>query len=64
MPPLFDFYCNNCHKTFEKLVKNDVTVMPCPNCKGESKKKLSAPAGIMSTGEGFYKRPASKPPED
>lgn len=41
--PLFDFHCDACDRTFEKLVRAD-TLPPCPHC-GASRvhKCVSAP---------------------
>lgn len=37
--PIFEFYCQNCAKTFEKLVFKDIKIC-CPNCKSENCDKL------------------------
>lgn len=62
--PLFEFKCETCQTTVEKLVKADITFIECPNCNSKAKKQLSAPAGFNLVGDGFYKPNASKPPEN
>lgn len=60
--PLFDFYCTNCAKTFELLVKASSTPV-CPGCGGEIAKQVSCPvapgqsAGIIASAR---KRAASE----
>jgi putative FmdB family regulatory protein len=50
--PLYDFNCETCHKTFEKLVRKeaDIPSVVCPDC-GSDKvtRALSLPAAPLST---------------
>jgi len=39
----FDFRCTRCEHKFDKLVKSDVYVLPCPKCSKPSKRLISAP---------------------
>lgn len=48
--PLYDYYCKDCNKTFELLVKS-TTVPVCPACGGaqlEKQVSLTAPQGQTS----------------
>ena len=40
---LFDFECSTCHSIFEELVDDDIKVIPCTSCHGESHRQISAP---------------------
>lgn len=40
---LFDFDCNKCGHVFEELVHSDVSTSPCPACKGNGVRLISAP---------------------
>lgn len=43
--PIYEFECNECHKTFEKLcsMKEDLSQVPCEYCKAKNvKKKMSS----------------------
>jgi len=45
--PLFDYKCNECNKTFEKICHSDVLEVECKFCKkGMAKKQVCAPASI------------------
>ncbi|MDI1310393.1 MAG: zinc ribbon domain-containing protein [Methylotenera sp.] len=52
--PLYDFYCAECDKVFELLVKASSTPV-CPDCSGEISKQVSCPvapgqsAGIIAS---------------
>lgn len=54
--PLFEYHCNQCNKTFEKLRKQQVTEIKCPACGGQARKTVSvfAPSGCVApAGSGF-----------
>jgi putative FmdB family regulatory protein len=40
--PIFEYNCENCHYTFDKLVMHQQTNVDCPLCQGEVKKLMSA----------------------
>ena len=43
--PIYEFECNECHNTFEKLcsMKEDLSVIACEYCKAKNvKKKMSS----------------------
>ena len=45
--PLYDFTCEDCHESFEKLVRKeaDVATVECPKCAGKKiERQLSLPA--------------------
>jgi len=39
--PLYEFRCEECGHTFEKLVMSDEGNVRCPNCKGQVRKLMS-----------------------
>jgi putative FmdB family regulatory protein len=50
--PLYDFTCEECHESFEKLVRRDadVTTLECPKCYGKKvERQLSLPAKPVAT---------------
>ena len=40
---LFDFTCTKCDNTFEEMIDNDKTILPCPDCSGDAVRQLAAP---------------------
>ena len=52
MLKIFDFKCDSCSHTFEKLVK-DVDNVTCPKCNNHATKQMSTPQPIFK-GSGFY----------
>ena len=40
---LYEFYCNNCDKTFEMFTKVGVRNVKCPVCNNNSQKVFSCP---------------------
>lgn len=42
--PTYDYQCQTCKKDFTAMHKISEAAPPCPECGGEAKKKLSAPA--------------------
>ncbi len=40
--PLFEYHCESCDQTFEKLSKTQKEAIPCPDCKQEAAKIVSA----------------------
>lgn len=40
---LFDFECSKCGNTFEEMVDSNAQKHPCPSCKGNAKRLISAP---------------------
>jgi putative FmdB family regulatory protein len=55
--PLFEYHCESCDQTFEKLSKTQENATPCPDCKQEAAKVVSvfaASAGCAApSGSGF-----------
>jgi putative FmdB family regulatory protein len=53
--PTYEYYCNNCDFDFElfQSIKSD-PYTNCPKCKKKLERKISAPAGILFKGSGFY----------
>lgn len=39
--PLFEYHCETCDKTFEKLLKQQEETAPCPDCTQEAFKAVS-----------------------
>lgn len=53
--PTYEYECRKCGKTLEKF--QSMTAKPlatCPSCKGKLKRLISAGAGIIFKGSGFY----------
>ena len=56
--PLFEYHCEACGKTFEKLLKQQEAEAPCPNCGQSSQKAVSVfaatgPSCAAPAGSGF-----------
>lgn len=39
--PIFEYNCDNCQYTFDKLVMQQESTVTCPLCQGEVKKLMS-----------------------
>ena len=53
--PLYDYYCESCHKTTELLQKiNDPIATECPHCHQPHLKKQVSAAGFQLKGNGWY----------
>lgn len=53
--PTYEYECNKCGHVFD--VFHSMTAKPrvkCPECKGSTKKRIGAGAGIIFKGSGFY----------
>lgn len=50
--PIFDFFCNNCNKTFERFVFSlkDIDGVQCPLCGSKDIKKMLSGFSRGSTG--------------
>jgi putative FmdB family regulatory protein len=62
--PLFDFTCEQCGKTVEKIIQRfkeaeETNEIPC-ECGGVAKKQIGVPLPAHLYGEGFYKPSATK----
>jgi len=56
--PIYEFKCNECLHTFEKLlpIKNR-NLKTCPECRGKTLRRLvSGGTGIIKKGEGWTPR--------
>jgi len=53
--PIYEYHCDDCDFDFEllKSIKSD-PYSNCPKCKKKLVRKISAPAGILFKGSGFY----------
>jgi len=55
--PLFEYHCERCAKTFEKLLKKQETALPCPVCGQPAHKTVSVFASTTGcsapSGSGF-----------
>lgn len=55
--PTYEYVCDTCEETFEifQSIKDDaLTECPKPDCDGKIKRMISAGAGIIFKGSGFY----------
>ena len=53
--PTYDYRCPSCGTDFEKFQKmSDPPVAPCPECGADAERRLSAGAGLLFKGSGFY----------
>jgi putative FmdB family regulatory protein len=53
--PTYEYACQKCGYDFEKFQSiKDEPVKRCPKCKGKVVKKISAGAGMLFKGSGFY----------
>lgn len=53
--PTYEYRCPSCQNEFEKLQKmSDEPVADCPVCGSAAERLLSAGAGLLFKGSGFY----------
>ena len=53
--PTYDYECQKCKHVFEVFQSmSDKLIEKCPRCKGKVKRLISAGAGIIFKGSGFY----------
>ena len=53
--PTYEYRCPECGNEFEKFGKmSDPPVSECPRCGKEAPRKISAGAGLVFKGSGFY----------
>jgi putative FmdB family regulatory protein len=53
--PTYEYRCPSCGTEFEKFQKmSDPPVAECPGCGAEAERRLSAGAGLLFKGSGFY----------
>jgi putative FmdB family regulatory protein len=57
--PIFEFHCDNCDKTFEKLVFGGDPDVECPVCGQKDVKKLMSACAFKVDHHGFMSTPAS-----
>lgn len=53
--PTYEYCCDDCGECFEvfqKIADEPLTI--CPKCGGHLKKKITAGAGVIFKGTGFY----------
>ena len=60
--PIFEYNCDNCKYTFDKLVMQQETNVNCPLCQGDVKKLMSTFAvGTPDNGTGKLPTGPSRP---
>ncbi|MDP3803986.1 MAG: zinc ribbon domain-containing protein, partial [Candidatus Omnitrophota bacterium] len=53
--PTYEYECEKCGRRFDVFQKmSDEPVSPCPKCGGKAGRLISAGAGIIFKGSGFY----------
>jgi putative FmdB family regulatory protein len=53
--PTYEYRCAECGNEFEKFGRmSDPPVYACPACGAEAQRKMSAGAGLLFKGSGFY----------
>jgi putative FmdB family regulatory protein len=53
--PTYEYRCPSCGNEFEKFQRmSDEPVAECPSCGAGSQRRLSAGAGLLFKGSGFY----------
>jgi putative FmdB family regulatory protein len=53
--PTYEYRCAECGSEFDKFGRmSDPPVTECPNCGAEAQRKISAGAGLLFKGSGFY----------
>ena len=53
--PTYEYRCPECGNEFEKFGRmSDPPVTECPSCHAEAQRKISAGAGLVFKGSGFY----------
>ena len=55
--PIFEYNCDNCEHTFDKLVMQQESKVNCPLCQGDVKKLMSTFA-VGTSDNGTSKLPA------
>ena len=60
--PIFEYSCENCSYTFDKLVMQQQAEVNCPLCQGEVKKLMSAfSVGASTNGPSKLPQTPSRP---
>ena len=53
--PTYEYECASCHHRFERFLPITAKASnPCPRCKRSAKRLISAGAGLLFKGSGFY----------
>lgn len=53
--PTYEYLCNKCNLQFEKFQQiTEDPIKKCPSCAGPAERLISAGAGIIFKGSGFY----------
>jgi len=53
--PFFNYHCEKCDLTEERMVKKYDDVVKCTKCGGDVVKQVSSPKGFILKGAGFYR---------
>ncbi|MCP4273258.1 MAG: zinc ribbon domain-containing protein [Gammaproteobacteria bacterium] len=62
--PIYEYKCNSCEHTFDKLQKiSDPAFTDCPDCGEPELKKLVSAAGFRLKGSGWYETDFKNPPK-
>jgi len=63
--PIYEYKCNACEHTFDKLQKiDDPAFTVCPDCGKPELKKLVSAAGFRLKGSGWYETDFKNPPKE
>lgn len=53
--PTYEYKCDNCNEVFEEFQSiTDEPIEKCPKCGGKVQRLISAGAGLIFKGSGFY----------
>jgi len=53
--PIYEYECKTCEKHFDKLVRLNAPVPPCPECGSTDVTKLVSTSSFVLKGGGWYK---------
>ena len=54
--PIYEYYCDSCDKEFEVIQKiSDQVLTECPECQGNTLRKLTSMSAFHLKGGGWYK---------
>ena len=52
--PIYEYLCNGCSHTFERLQSFDDKIPSCPICGGKVRRAISSPSFVLK-GSGWYR---------
>ena len=53
--PIYEYRCDGCEATFEKMIKMDAPTPACPECSGDQITKLVSGSSFSLKGDGWYR---------